>query len=178
MKFSMDNDGCCDCERCFPHRSQILAMIQHLDKIIELSPYRLDHQGHNSTIESTKFDSKQIPEISMAVYIQRFVHHHAYFEWPVLVVALVYIERIQAIDEAHRITAFNVHRMVCTAFVLAYKYTSDHVYSNKQMSLMGGFDNPRELNLLEIYTLNAIEWDLHITKQVFEESARDYLMLM
>jgi hypothetical protein len=88
-----------------------------------------------------------------------------------LVVAIVYIGRIQAIDDIHTITPFNAHRMVCTSFVLAYKYTCDVVYSNKQMALMGGISNTHEMNTLEVYTLNALHWNLHTSVQEFEDLA-------
>jgi hypothetical protein len=167
-KFAMDQDGCCVCEHCIPYRRRILSTIRCITEILDAAP------DPPSNLELTVFDSKHIPAISMQVYIQRFTHHHEHFEWPILTVVLIYISRIQESNEAHRLTPHNVHRIVCAAFILAYKYTCDKVYPNKLMGKIGGIHNIQEINALEVYSLKVIEWNLHITKDAFDKSSRAY----
>jgi hypothetical protein len=165
----VDSDDCCACDKCAPYRLKILATIQYLDALIAGQPVCM--------APCTPFDSNFAPLIPMTVYVQRFVHHHRHFEWPVLIVALVYIARIQSIDETHMLTKYNVHRMVCTAFVMAYKYTVDFVHSNKTMALLGGIDDVQELNRLERYTLQAIEWNLHVSEQEYESMCSEVCVM-
>jgi hypothetical protein len=166
MPIVIGADGCCTCDRCAPYRKSIIATIQYLNELVHAAP--TDVSGRTLTV----FDSAAAPNISLNAYVQRFVHHHRYFEWPVLTVALVYIGRIQSISESHQITMYNIHRIVCTAFVIAFKYTLDHVYDNKVMARIGGIDTTRELNLMEIYCLKAIKYNIHVTHREFKDSAR------
>jgi hypothetical protein len=161
-----DTDGCCVCDHCLPHKTRILDAVDSIDKQVKSA--RHDHDANSLT----PFDSQTDPQIPMLTYVRRFVHYHAHFEWPVIPVVLIYISRIQTQSRSHALTRYNVHRIVCTAFVIAYKYTSDFVHSNATMAKVAGLNSVRELNALENYFVKSVDWNLHVTPVEFDEFAR------
>jgi len=123
---------------------------------------------------STFFDGTDPPDVTMTRYVHRFVHYHDFFEWPVLTIALIYMRRIQQSRPEHRLNMYNVHRMLCAAFVLAYKFAIDEVHTNAAMGKLGGIGKVDEMNRIEMYALDSIDWKTHVTAEEFWQAAVEF----
>lgn len=64
---------------------------------------------------------------------------------------------------------FNVHRVICTAVLLAAKFVDDLSYSNEHYARVGGIQTPGEMNRLEVLMLKALDYRLYVSKDNYEQ---------
>jgi hypothetical protein len=85
------------------------------------------------------------------------------------VVAVLYIVRLAELVRVFELNHFNVHRLICTAVVLAAKFMDDVSYSNVHYAKVGGIQTPDEMNRLECFMLKSLDYRLFVSKENYEE---------
>ena len=80
---------------------------------------------------------------------------------------MIYIDRLQLKSKIH-INSSNIHKLLVTSIMVASKFNDDDYYSNSCYA-KAGLVSLEELNLLECEFISAIEYNLYVTKNVFQE---------
>eukprot|EP00756_Hemistasia_phaeocysticola_P004959 Hpha_TRINITY_DN13105_c0_g1::TRINITY_DN13105_c0_g1_i1::g.113414::m.113414 len=113
----------------------------------------------------TFFDahSSTPPRISLQTYLYRW-QQYAETSEDVLVSAMVYIKRSRI-----PLTPLNIHRLILAALLLASKWREDLYFTNAYYALVGGV-SLSELNRLECALLCAIEWNIHVSREEYDET--------
>lgn len=113
------------------------------------------------------FDCHPAPRINILDYCRR-LYNYAKCSPGTFVCALIYIDRVITNCPAIIITKHTVHRLLGVAIVCAIKFWDDVYYSNKYYAKVCGVQ-PKELSWFELNFLFSLEFDLHITPQVFSQ---------
>ena len=58
-------------------------------------------------------------------------------------------------------------RIILTSVLLVSKFSNDVYYSNEQVGQVGGVQLP-EMNLLETYFLEMVDWNTFVTEEEYE----------
>lgn len=114
------------------------------------------------------FFSVSKPQIATRMYLRRLVKYARCSE-AAFVVVLVYLERLEAADTKLRVTAYNMHRLLITALMLAAKMLDDQCYSNAHYAKVGGIASIKEMNRLEAQMLTLLNYNLNVTPENFYE---------
>eukprot|EP00826_Nyctotherus_ovalis_P049949 TRINITY_DN6073_c0_g3_i8.p1 TRINITY_DN6073_c0_g3~~TRINITY_DN6073_c0_g3_i8.p1 ORF type:complete len:115 (-),score=11.15 TRINITY_DN6073_c0_g3_i8:205-549(-) len=93
-----------------------------------------------------------------------------------IVVALIYIERLERKTGRIWLNALSTHRyfkaacirLVITALVLAIKLLEDKYYDNNYYAKVGGV-SCRELNGMELRLVEELEYELQVTQEEYRE---------
>lgn len=85
------------------------------------------------------------------------------------VVALLYMARMAENRSVYELNYYNVHRLLCTALVLASKYLDDASYSNAHYAKVSGIQTVAEMNKLEAHMLEVLDYRLHVTQENYDE---------
>ena len=106
------------------------------------------------------FHSGSPPSMSIQDYLDRI---RKYFRCcdECFVVALIYIDRVAKAECGVALTAFNAHRLLLAAVVLAAKFQDDVHYANAYYARVGGLP-VSEVNLLEMHFLKMLSWNLFV----------------
>eukprot|EP00929_Paragymnodinium_shiwhaense_P112575 TRINITY_DN80821_c0_g1_i1.p1 TRINITY_DN80821_c0_g1~~TRINITY_DN80821_c0_g1_i1.p1 ORF type:complete len:328 (+),score=57.01 TRINITY_DN80821_c0_g1_i1:235-1218(+) len=124
------------------------------------------------------FDSSVVPPIPIDRYLLRLKTQTRCTDAN-FVIMLVIMDRLlrgpsQAFEDkgASRLvlTLYNVHRLVMTCLLASVKYTEDYVYSNAFYAKAGGLQL-KEVNRLERYLLQALDFDLRVTPEEYKQYA-------
>lgn len=86
----------------------------------------------------------------------------------VFIVALIYIDRCLGAHEELSITSYTAYRLMAAALLSASKVYADNYYDNEDTSKILGIHNS-ELNNLELVFLKAINFDLLVCKELYEQ---------
>lgn len=111
---------------------------------------------------SSIFFSLQKPSIEMRYYISRLVKYMQVSQSS-FIVALIYLDRVHAADEALALNDLNVHRLLTTALTVACKFLEDEVHRNSTVSRIGGVPSTAEMNLLETQFLRRMNWNCFVS---------------
>ena len=114
----------------------------------------------------THFTAPYLPEISIEDYLIRIIEN-TQIEESTLISSLIYIERL-IFKTNIKITNLDIHRLLLTSIVLSIKYNEDKIYPQSYYANIGGVD-VEELNILESEFLSAIEFELFIGENEFQE---------
>ena len=115
--------------------------------------------------DHSPFTHKTVPKISIEDYLNR-IQKYSELEDSTLIIALIYIDRLLE-NKNIKLSIYNVHRILFTAVLLAIKYNEDEIYENNIFAEIFGVSN-KELNNLESEFLDLIEFNLFITKKIFQ----------
>lgn len=83
--------------------------------------------------------------------------------------AILYLLRVGERFPIFEVNDYNVHRLVCTAVVLAAKWLDDVCYSNAHYAKVAGIQTAAEMSRLEEVMLKAMDYRLFVSKESFEE---------
>ncbi|KAL9447353.1 hypothetical protein AB3S75_014923 [Citrus x aurantiifolia] len=112
----------------------------------------------------TIFHCSQAPSLSIRQYIER-IFKYSRCSPSCSVVAYIYLDRfLQRISGC--LTRLNVHRLLITSFLVAAKFVDDECYNNAYYAKIGGISTA-EMNKLELNFLFTLEFNLHVTTEVF-----------
>ena len=128
--------------------------------------------AHNNQIpvttnNLTRFHSRAPPAISIADYLKRIVKY-AFVEKAILMVILVYIDRICERHRSFTISSLTVHRFIITAITVAAKAVCDSYCTNSHYAKVGGIST-QELNGLELEFLFLMDWRVAVREQKCQE---------
>mmetsp|Transcript_8966 Transcript_8966/g.14600 ORF Transcript_8966/g.14600 Transcript_8966/m.14600 type:complete len:248 (+) Transcript_8966:510-1253(+) len=125
------------------------------------------------------FSGAAIPRISLGSYLKRMVRYLN--EWyksksctvaigtRVLVMAMVYIDRICEKNSDLVLATSNIHRICMIAVLTAVKFTEDVPFPNSFWARVGGV-TLTELNRMERSFLQKIAFDLQVSPQAFDKT--------
>ncbi|TPX58719.1 hypothetical protein PhCBS80983_g02958 [Powellomyces hirtus] len=106
----------------------------------------------------TRFHSRAPPGIKLDDYLRRIVKF-ASVEPSVVILLLVYIDRICEINPTFTISSLTVHRFIIAAVTAGSKALSDIYCTNTYYARVGGI-SLQELNLMEMEFCKMIGWKL------------------
>jgi Cyclin len=118
-------------------------------------------------LEERVFFSKQRQPFSLESYMERVVDHVS--SRPVLVTALVLIDRLFNNNQNLALSDMNVHRIVITAILLASKFLEDEPYAQEFYRQAGGVPSIEELNQLEAFFLHQLDWKILVSGQLYAD---------
>ena len=113
----------------------------------------------------TRFTAARAPEIAVSDYVRR-VAQYADASDTAFVLALIYLDRIQAARPAVILSTLNFHRLFVSATLIAAKFVDDKYYNNAYYARIGGLTR-EELNRLEIEMLFALGFELTASPEEF-----------
>lgn len=101
-------------------------------------------------------------------YCKRLLQY-TYCSKSCFVVAILYIVRLSERYPVFELNDFNVHRLFCTAVVLAAKFVDDTSFSNVHYAKVAGIQTPGEMNKLEAFMLKALDYRLFVSQESYCE---------
>ncbi|GMI88787.1 hypothetical protein like AT3G05327 [Hibiscus trionum] len=114
----------------------------------------------------TPFHGTKQPSLDVRQYVER-IFRYCKCSNSCFVVAIIYIDRfLQRIDAY--LTSLNVHRLLITTVLVAAKFMDDQCYNNAYYAKVGGVST-EELNRLEMKLLFDLDFQLHVTTEVFNK---------
>ena len=147
------------------HNSTLPEMMEGVLNVLKVSTAeQLSEWCLADSSKNPLFSSQNVPVISIVDYLGRIIR---YFKCSpsVYVVMRVYLERFLQIS---KLSPFNVHRVCGVLSVLAVKYLEDDYFSNRYYAEVLGLELP-VLNQLELLMLVELEFDVHVTEEVFNQ---------
>jgi len=119
----------------------------------------------NSPKGRSIFHSIYPPHSSIAEYVAR-LQRYLGFNAECYVLCVYYIDKLLTLHPNISFDMLSSHRMIMTSVVLAAKFHLNTDISNQLYSEVGGV-SAKELNSLETYFLNLLDWNLTITEEQF-----------
>lgn len=148
------------------HNEEILrAASCTLYHISDVNFWQSDPQNPQNP-QNLDFTGKDIPNLPIFEYLKRL---QKYFRCSPMIClsSLCYVDRFLD-NSGLKINNLTIHRLLIVAFVISVKFWEDVHYSNEYYSQVGGIDLS-ELNKLESYMLNKLNFDLHIPTAHFQQ---------
>ncbi|KAJ3055574.1 hypothetical protein HK097_010095 [Rhizophlyctis rosea] len=115
----------------------------------------------------TRFHSRAPPTISITDYLRRIVKYAA-IEKSVLLLLLIYVDRICEIHRTFTISSLTAHRFIISAVVAGCKSLSDIYCTNTHFAKVGGI-SCQELNVLELEFCKLIGWRLSCSMDTLQQ---------
>ena len=81
--------------------------------------------------------------------------------------SLIYIDKI-CLKKDIILTKYNVHRILFSSILASIKFNEDKIYDNLFYSKVAGI-SLKELNVLENKFMEIIDFELYISKEVYEK---------
>lgn len=85
------------------------------------------------------------------------------------VVAVLYLARLAEHHPVFVLSELNVHRLVCTAVVLAAKWLDDVSYSNAHYARVAGVQSAAEMTRMENHFLKALDYRLYVAPHNYHD---------
>ena len=112
------------------------------------------------------YEGERASSVPINKFISRLVKY-SNTEPTSIVIALIYMDRLCEMSKI-MLDLANFHRIFLISFVIAIKYNDDKYYTNSMYAKMGGI-SLNELNKLETYFLQSIEFFLFVENEIFEK---------
>lgn len=93
------------------------------------------------------------------------------------VVAILYLARLAERWPVFALSELNVHRLVCTAVVLAAKWVEDEAYSNAHYARVAGVHTVEEMSRMEAHMLACLDFRLHVKEDFYKEVERNMMYI-
>lgn len=93
------------------------------------------------------------------------------------VLAMLYLARLADRWPVFALSELNVHRLVCTAVVLAAKWVEDEAYSNAHYARVAGVRSVEEMSRMEAHMLACLDFRLHVDREYYCELERNVLFI-
>ena len=117
-----------------------------------------------------RFESTKRCPLMPSAYLARMMRYTAISPCN-LVVGVIYLQRLRDKTRgggAIRLTYYNCQRLLLCANMIASKYFDDYFMSNQQWARVGDLTT-KEMNALELDMLFALDFDLFISRETYEE---------
>lgn len=121
------------------------------------------------------FDGLRVPNISLQNYIRR-ISRYSKCSNVCFCMAFTYLQRLNQVDTAYRLTRRNAHRLVLTSVLLAAKLMDDNLYNNAYWAKIGGV-SASELNRLEVLLLKQLGYCLFVGEEQVAHCLRQLKVL-
>ena len=116
------------------------------------------------------------PSIALLPFVQRVLRYLPATK-ELYIVALVYLDRVVALNRGITLTLLNVHRLFIAAVHVASKFFDDLFYSTSFVARVAGVP-PAELNRLELEFLAATRFSLFVEPALYTAYAAPFLQLV
>ena len=108
------------------------------------------------------FASIKEPTIGIKKYLLRFMTHLEFAEESVYILMLLYLNKYLKNEPEVYLTSLNVHRLLASCVLLAYKFQCDRCLNNKLIALIAGMPTS-ELNQLEFLIFKGLDFKLLVS---------------
>jgi len=124
----------------------------------------------------TCFDSMEVPAVSIPDYVDRLARYTEY-AWSTIVQSVLHLARLAAETRTARngaaipvVSLYTFHRAFLAILVVTAKLHEDHYFNNEWLAHLGGV-TLKELNVLEVQMIRALDYNVWIGKAAYEEFA-------
>jgi len=146
-----------------------LLLISILKKLTHDTPSKLAHPVSAQHC-FREFYAIRAPAVSLEDYVVRLWMHFKCSE-ECFVIALIFLHRLSTNCPFLPVNVYGVHRLLCTALILAAKVHDDEYYSNAVYAKISGV-HLKEMNSLERTFIRCIRWNFVVTPEEYNNSLK------
>ena len=133
--------------------SEILTQISNQNSNVEFNP-------------DDPFSTKSPSKVTLQYFFGR-IKKYTKIEKSTLIIILIYADRM-CTTSGIILNPHNIHRIILGCLLLAIKYNEDLYYTNEQYAKVGGV-SVQELNDLELYSIQFLNFNLFISEDIYEK---------
>ncbi|CAD8101447.1 unnamed protein product [Paramecium primaurelia] len=148
------------CEKDCNKKSES-RLIKGISAILE----QLIEESEVLEVQDSLFHSQKIPNITLENYLIRIMRYTKCSEG-CLIIGLIYLDRIQELNQELQLNNQSAHRYLIIAIVLAIKYQDDDIYKNDYYAKVGGI-TMQELNDMEKEFLELLDYQLFVQQDLY-----------
>uniref|UniRef100_A0A7S1T5I1 Cyclin n=1 Tax=Compsopogon caeruleus TaxID=31354 RepID=A0A7S1T5I1_9RHOD len=152
-----------------PESEEVSSTVRALTKILStLCTSNEDRIKLENVRDVTRmFFSVRKPGIPLNTYVKRLVKHSRCSR-SVFIVALIYLQRLEAAWPTLGATELNIHRLLTTCIMIAAKFVEDVHLNNLHFARAGGVSNVVEMNRLEATALALLKFQTFVSSEEYE----------
>ena len=133
--------------------SEILTQISNQNSNVEFNP-------------DDPFSTKSPSKVTLQYFFGR-IKKYTKIEKSTLIIILIYADRM-CTTSGIILNPHNIHRIILGCLLLAIKYNEDLYFTNEQYAKVGGV-SVQELNDLELYSIQLLNYNLFISEDIYEK---------
>ena len=143
---------------------------ENLNKLeLKIAEILTEISNQNSNIEynpDDPFSTKSPSKVTLQYFFGR-IKKYTKIEKSTIIIILIYADRM-CITSGIILNPHNIHRIILGCLLLAIKYNEDLYFTNEQYAKVGGV-SIQELNDLEIYSIQLLNFNLFISEDIYEK---------
>ena len=143
---------------------------EKLNKLeLKVSEILTEISNQNSNVEynpDDPFSTKSPSKVTLQYFFGR-IKKYTKIEKSTLIIILIYADRM-CTTSGIILNPHNIHRIILGCLLLAIKYNEDLYYTNEQYAKVGGV-SVQELNDLELYSIQLLNFNLFISEDIYEK---------
>mgnify|MGYP002626602292 FL=1 len=136
---------------------------------LKVSEILTEISNQNSNVEynpDDPFSTKSPSKVSLQYFLGR-IKKYTKIEKSTLIIILIYADRM-CTTSSIILNPHNIHRIILGCLLLAIKYNEDLYFTNEQYAKVGGV-SVQELNDLELYSIQLLNFNLFISEDIYEK---------
>ena len=136
---------------------------------LKVSEILTEISNQNSNVEfnpDDPFSTKSPSKVTLQYFFRR-IKNYTKIEKSTLIIILIYADRM-CTTSGIILNPHNIHRIILGCLLLAIKYNEDLYYTNEQYAKVGGV-SIQELNELELYSIQLLNFNLFISEDIYEK---------
>ncbi len=143
---------------------------ENLNKLeLKVSEILTEISSQNSNVEynpDDPFSTKSSSKVTLQYFFGR-IKKYTKIEKSTLIIILIYADRM-CTTSGIILNPHNIHRIILGCLLLAIKYNEDLYFTNEQYAKVGGV-SVQELNDLELYSIQLLNFNLFISEDIYEK---------
>jgi len=143
---------------------------ENLNKLeLKIAEILTEISNQNSNIEynpDDPFSTKSPSKVTLQYFFGR-IKKYTKIEKSTIIIILIYADRM-CTTSGIILNPHNIHRIILGCLLLAIKYNEDLYFTNEQYAKVGGV-SIQELNDLEIYSIQLLNFNLFISEDIYEK---------
>jgi hypothetical protein len=143
---------------------------EKLNKLeLKVSEILTEISNQNSNVEfnpDDPFSTKSPSKVTLQYFFGR-IKKYTKIEKSTLIIILIYADRM-CTTSGIILNPHNIHRIILGCLLLAIKYNEDLYFTNEQYAKVGGV-SVQELNELELYSIQLLNFNLFISEDIYEK---------
>ena len=143
---------------------------ENLNKLeLKVSEILTEISSQNSNVEynpDDPFSTKSPSKVTLQYFFGR-IKKYTKIEKSTLIIILIYADRM-CTTSGIILNPHNIHRIILGCLLLAIKYNEDLYFTNEQYAKVGGV-SVQELNDLELYSIQLLNFNLFISEDIYEK---------
>ena len=136
---------------------------------LKVSEILTEISNQNSNVEfnpDDPFSTKSPSKVTLQYFFGR-IKKYTKIEKSTLIIILIYADRM-CTTSGIILNPHNIHRIILGCLLLAIKYNEDLYFTNEQYAKVGGV-SIQELNELELYSIQLLNFNLFISEDIYEK---------